>query len=193
MLPVQQAGYNGDVDIPGLPPHSASFFAEYRWITGDYFGPWASRSCADATFLPEELSGARHAVIINQTMAHTLWRDRDPVGWTLKLNESAALNGVAYTVIGVAQDVRQSGLDVPARSEIEFPLSTMPAPLTDQAIVVRTSLPEAAILHSIRSRICGCFKTNPMHGLPSGEQCSMWRRRPRRFSAKLLEISPRLP
>ncbi len=153
MLPIQEAGYNGDVEVPGLPPHSASFFAEYRWITGDYFRTMGIPLIRGRDFLPEELSGARRAVIINQTMARTLWQDRDPVGWTLKLNESDALNGVPYTVIGVAQDVHQSGLDLPARSEIEFPLSTMPEPMTDQVVVVRTTLPEATILSSIRGEV----------------------------------------
>ncbi len=153
MLPVQEAGYNGDVEIPGLPPHPSSFFAEYRWITGDYFRTMGIPLVRGRDFLPEELSGANRAVIINQTMARTLWNDRDPVGWTIKLNESDALRDLPYTVIGVAQDVHQSGLDVPARSEIEFPLSTMPEPLTNQVIVVRTVLPEATIVGSIRQEL----------------------------------------
>ncbi|HWF48241.1 MAG TPA: ABC transporter permease [Bryobacteraceae bacterium] len=174
MLPVQQAGYNGDVEVPGLPPHSASFFTEYRWITGDYFRTMGIPLVRGRDFLPEELSGARHAVIINETMARTLWRDRDPVGWTLKLNESKALNSVSYTVIGVAQDVHQSGLDVPARSEIEFPLSTMPEPMTDQAVVLRSTLPEATMLASIRQQLqrldpgAAVFDVNTMQEVLSG-------------------------
>jgi hypothetical protein len=44
-------------------------------------------------------------VIINQTMAHTHWQDRDPIGWTRKLKESEKLDGISFNVIGVAQNV----------------------------------------------------------------------------------------
>jgi len=174
MLPVQATGYNGDVEVPGLPPHSARFFAEYRWVTGDYFRTMGIPLVRGRNFLPEELSGARHAVIINETMARTLWRDRDPVGWTLKLKESEALNGASYSVIGVAHDVHQSGLDVPARPEMEFPLSTMSEPMTDQVVVIRTAIAEAPVIASIRQQVrslesgAAIFDVNTMHEVLSG-------------------------
>ncbi len=107
-------------------------------------------------------------------MARTLWRDRDPIGWTLKLNESEALNGTSYTVIGVAQDVHQSGLEVPPRPEMEFPLSTMAVPLTSQVVALRTALPEATSVASIRQELrrlesgTAVFDVNTMHEVLSG-------------------------
>jgi len=153
MLPIQNAGYNGDVEIPGLPPHSPSFFAEYRWVTGEYLRTMGIPLVRGRDFLPGELLAGHHVVIVNQTMARTLWANRDPVGWTLKLKESEKLNGVSFTVIGVAQDVHQAGLDVAPRSEIEMPLSTMPAPLTEQVIALRTSLEPSSILPSVRREL----------------------------------------
>jgi predicted permease len=150
LLPVQNAGYNGDVEVFGLPPHSASFFAEYRWVTGDYLRTMGIPLVHGRDFLPEDLSGGHRVVIVNQTMARTLWHDRDPVGSTLKLKESEKLDGIPFTVIGVTQDVHQAGLDVAPRSEIEMPLSTMPEPLTEQVIALRTSLGASAILPSVR-------------------------------------------
>jgi predicted permease len=153
LLPVQNAGYNGDVEIPGLPPHSAAFFAEYRWVTGDYLRTMGIPLVRGRDFLPEDLLGGHHVVIINQTMARSLWHDRDPVGWTLKLKESEKLDAISFTVIGVAQDVHQAGLDLAPRSEIEMPLSTMPEPLTDQVSALRTSLGAQAVLPSIRRQV----------------------------------------
>jgi predicted permease len=153
MLPIQSAGYTGDVEIPGLPPHSPSFFAEYRWVTGDYLRTMGIPLVRGRDFLPEDLAAEHHVVIINQTMARTLWGDRDPVGWTLTLKESEKLNGIPFTVIGVAQDVHQAGLDVAPRSEIEMPLSTMPTPLREQVIALRTSLEPSAVLPSVRREL----------------------------------------
>jgi putative ABC transport system permease protein len=153
LLPIQNAGYNGDVEIPGLPPHSPSFFAEYRWVTGDYLRTMGIPLVRGRDFLPEDLSAGHHVVIVNQTMARTLWGDRDPVGWTLKLKESEKLDGISFTVIGVAQDVHQAGLDIAPRSEMEMPLSTMPDPATEQVIALRTSLGSSAILPSVRREL----------------------------------------
>lgn len=71
LRPVQNVGYNGDVEVPGLPPHSASFFAEYRWVTGDYLRTMGVPQVRGRDFLPEDLSGGHRVVIINQTMART--------------------------------------------------------------------------------------------------------------------------
>jgi predicted permease len=174
LLPVQNAGYNGDVDVPGLAPHSSGFFAEYRWITGDYLRTVGVPLLRGRDFLPQELAGAQRAVIINQTMARTLWGDRDPIGWTLKLEESAKVDGLSFTVIGVTQDVRQSGLDVPPRPEIQMPLSAMPEPISEQVIVLRTALPQAAVIPTVRKVLQGLessaalFDIHPMHEVLTG-------------------------
>ena len=31
MLPVAEWGFNGNVNVEGLPPQQRDFFAEYRW------------------------------------------------------------------------------------------------------------------------------------------------------------------
>jgi putative ABC transport system permease protein len=150
LLPVQSTGYNGDVEVAGLPPHPTGFFAEYRWVTGDYFRTMGIPIIGGRDFTGQEIRGAGHPVIVNQAMAHALWGTRNPIGWTLQLKESAALDGLAYTVIGIAHDVHQSGLEIPARPEMEFPLATMPEAMTEQVMVVRTAIDESSVLTSIR-------------------------------------------
>lgn len=143
MLPIQQSGYNGDVEIPGLPPHPSSFFTEFRWITGDYLRTMGIPLVRGRNFLPEELAGKRPAVIINETMARTLWGDRNPVGWKVNMTP-------LFTVIGVTRDVRQAGLGAPVRSEMYMALPTMPEPLTQQSIAIRSTLPLEQLMPSVR-------------------------------------------
>jgi putative ABC transport system permease protein len=149
-LPVQNYGYNSDVEVEGLPPHSASFFAEDRWITGDYFSAMRIPIVRGRGFLPEEMAGRIRAVIINQTMARQLWKDRNPIGYRLRYT-----NKDWFTVVGVMRDVRQSGLEQPARAEVVAPLATFGEPLTEQSLVIRSALPEADIVARVRHELAG--------------------------------------
>jgi putative ABC transport system permease protein len=94
-------------------------------------------------FLPEEMSGKERAVIINQTMARSLWRDKDPIGYRLR---GFGDSDEWFTVVGVSRDVHQAGLNQPVESELFAPLRTSDEPLTTQYVVVRsrTDAPELA-------------------------------------------------
>lgn len=150
LLPIQSMGYNGDVEVSGLPPHSSGFFAEYRWVTGDYFRTMGIPIVGGRAFAEQDLQGAGRPVIINQAMAHALWGSQNPLGSTLQLKESAALNGLMYTVVGIARDVHQSGLEIPARPEMEFPLATTPVPMTEQVMVIRSAINDSDVLAAVR-------------------------------------------
>jgi putative ABC transport system permease protein len=148
MLPIQQFGYNGDINVPGLPPHPSSFYTEFRWVAGDYLKTMGVPLVRGRNFQPEELSGQKNACIINQTLAKTLWGDRDPIGWSIG---SKGPDGT--TVVGVAQDVRQSGLNRPPGSELILPLSARNTPITEQSLVVRSKLAPSALTTVIRKEI----------------------------------------
>ena len=147
ILPIQQSGYNGSIEVPGLPKPPSSFFVEYRFVTGDYFRTMGIPILRGRDFLPEEMAGKKAAVVINETLAKTLWGDKDPIGWPLDASDNPA------RVVGVARNVRQSGLGQPAREEMYTPLAICETPITDQSIVVRSTLPTAALLPQIRREI----------------------------------------
>lgn len=147
LLPIQQAGYNSNVSIPGLPQPPTSFHVELRWVAGDYFRTMGIPLVRGRVFLPEEASGKRHAAIINETMARALWGDRDPIGWPLDQIPDP------QRVVGVARNVRQSGLEQPPRPEMYFPLASRDQPLTEQSMVVRSSVPPSTLAPVMRREI----------------------------------------
>ena len=147
LLPIQQSGYNGNVQIPGLPVPPSSYHVEFRWIAGDYFRAMGIPLVRGRTFLPEEAAGKKGAVIVNEKMARTLWGARDPIGWPMDSDSEPA------RVVGIARDVRQSGLDQPAYPEMYMPLGGRSAPITEQAVVVRSSLPAASLAPLIHREI----------------------------------------
>ena len=91
--------------------------------------------------------GAPLIAIVSQATARRLWGDADPLGRTLR--PTAAAQRV-YTVVGVAGDVRSTALNQESPA-VYYPLASRVWPLMD--IVVRTDLPPASVLQTIRQKV----------------------------------------
>ena len=148
LLPVAEWGFNGSVNVEGQPNVSRSFFAEYRWITKDYLRTAGIPLLRGRQFLPEELVGTQKAAIINQTMAHELWGDRDPIGAHINMFSPEWI-----TVVGIARDVRQSGVTVASSAEVFMPAPTFAVAEAHWSILVRSDLPASTLMPGIRLAI----------------------------------------
>jgi predicted permease len=93
-------------------------------------------------------------VVVNETLAHTYWNGRNPIGQQLR----PATTKPWFTVIGVAKDVKQSGVDQPVGAEAYLlvdqlatasPTAWVAISPTTMHVVVRTTLPMAALAPSI--------------------------------------------
>jgi len=82
-------------------------------------------------------ASAPPVVVINETMARTLWPAADPVGQRVKVNMWAP--DAEAEVIGIAADVRQDRLDGERRAMIYYPAAQ--APTIAMNLVLRTSGP----------------------------------------------------
>ena len=147
LLPVAEWGYNGNVNVEGMQAEHPGFYAEYRWITKDYFRTMGIPLLRGRQFLPEELSGKQAAAIINETMAKVLWGDKDPIGAHIRFSSPAWI-----TVVGIARDVRQSGVTVPASSELYLPSPSVDA-TPSWSVVVRSDLPAETLLPALRAAV----------------------------------------
>jgi len=148
MLPITDWGFNGNLNVEGLSDEHPGFFAEYRWVTPEYFQTMGIPLTRGRLFRPEEIAGTQKAAIINETLAKTLWGDRDPLGAHVRFFSPEWI-----TVVGVVRDVRQSGVTVPASPEIFLPAQTYMVPFTRWSLVVRSPLPIESLLPSIRRTV----------------------------------------
>jgi putative ABC transport system permease protein len=149
MLPVADWGFNGSVRVEGLSSEQRGFFAEYRWVTPEYFRTMGVPLMRGRLFLPEEeIAGARPAAVINETMARRLWGEKDPLGAHVRF-----LSPEWITVVGVVRDVRQTGLTVPPSAEIFLPARAYPAPFPRWSLVVRSPLSAESLLPVIRQAV----------------------------------------
>jgi putative ABC transport system permease protein len=111
MLPLAaNRAYTSRFNVPGSPLIDANALpaAQLRSVTPDYFRAMRIPLRSGRAFTPKDYNAP--VVIVNETMARRFWPGRDPVGvqfvtgpWGPKPEWS--------TIVGVAGDVKQFGLD----------------------------------------------------------------------------------
>jgi predicted permease len=99
-------------------------------------------------------------VIVNETLVNTFWKDRNPIGQTLKPGFGPPDQVPDFTVIGVAKDVKQGGVDKKTGTELytlidqaalaKPPINFVPTTLH---LVLRTTLPPATLRTQIESLV----------------------------------------
>ncbi len=127
----------------------------YQSVMTDYFETMGIPIVQGRSFrLSDVASGP--VVIVNEAMVNTFWKDVNPIGQTLKPGFAAFVNVPDFTVIGVAKDVKQGGVDKKTGTEIYTLVDQtagLPAPISfapgTMNIVLRTTLPPASLRTSI--------------------------------------------
>lgn len=77
--------------------------ADWRSITADYFAAMQTPILAGRDFSPHDDGNAPKVVMVNQTLAGTLWGNENPIGRQIDLGGGG---GEPATVIGLVRDVR---------------------------------------------------------------------------------------
>jgi putative ABC transport system permease protein len=127
--------------------------------------------------LPAAADSARPVVVINQTLAATLWPGQDAIGRQIK-------DLGPRTVIGVVGDVRTRGMDEAPTGQIYLPMAEQPEMYA--AIVVRGALPTAALLADIRRATRAVDAAQPLYAMRAMEDVIGASVAPRRTNTMLL-------
>jgi putative ABC transport system permease protein len=105
-------------------------------------------------FQPTDTQLEGGVAVVNETLANTYWRERNPIGQQLR----PATTKPWFTVIGVAKDVKQSAVDQPVGAEAyllvdqlatDSPTTWVAISPTTMHVVVRTTLPLATLAPTI--------------------------------------------
>jgi predicted permease len=132
----------------------------YQFVMSDYFETMGIPIVAGRRFEPADAASLDRVVIVSEALAYRLWKGRNPIGQRLRPNLAASMgtaNNPWHTVIGVAKDVKEGGVDQHTGTEL-YLFSEQPAPSlggNDQPwvasapptmnVVLRTSLPVSAL------------------------------------------------
>jgi predicted permease len=156
-------------------------FARFLFASGGYFRAMGIPLVRGRTFTASDDANSPPTAIISETMAKRFWPGIDPVGRTFHLDGDSATR---FTVVGIVGDVREASLERDPTPQMY--LSIDRSALQSIGIVVRSSLPPAAILARIESAVRAVDPSQPVYNLRMMESVVMNLIAPRRTSTTLI-------
>ena len=120
-LPLTNWGGAAGIQIEGQPKPAAGqvMIPNWRMISDQYMQAIGMNLVEGRTINSSDGANTPLVALVNQTAAKRFWRGADPVGTRFQHYGNGKDPWV--TVVGVVGDVRQVGLDQPARPEIYLP------------------------------------------------------------------------
>jgi predicted permease len=171
-LPPNRPLNANDTEIGNYTPQSPDDPAEnvdyYQPVMTNYFETMGIPIVKGRAFEAADVTSGP-VVIVNETLVNTFWKDRDPIGQTLKPGLAPFAMVPDFRVIGVARDVKQGGVDRKTGTEIYLLIDQvvqLPPPLTNAPqtlnIVLRTTLPPSSLRAPIESIVREADPSVPM-------------------------------
>lgn len=148
-----------------------------RIVSDGYFAGMGIPLRAGRDFTEQDTAGGKLVIIINETLARTLWPGENPIGKIMMRPERE--------VVGVVSDVRHIALEQNSGSEMYMPIRQT----NDYAsvdLVVRTSLPPADLAGAVRSALLPIAPNLPMNEFRTLQRLVDKSVSPRRFVVILL-------
>lgn len=136
----------------------------WRWVTADYFRTLGIPIVRGRAFSEDELSSKDHFVVLSRLLAGRLFPGSDPVGQRLYLAGGVpGPQNPAYTVVGVAADVKNGGLAGGDQPEYYRLRRNVPEDWEHNAIILlETSLTGDAAEKWVRSQVASIDPTVPV-------------------------------
>jgi putative ABC transport system permease protein len=159
-LPPDRSRFNSntrvtDATVPSVEPfHNVDF---YQYVFTDYFETMGIPIVRGRGFQPADATSPGLVAVVNEKFADTFWKGRDPIGQRVKpcCNDQPPW----FTVVGVAKDVKQGGVDQETGTELYMSVQQVakPAPGLGFAplnhVVLRTTLTTAALSQTIERAV----------------------------------------
>jgi predicted permease len=124
--------------------------AGYRVICPNYFRTMGIKLISGREFVEQDSQTAPGVIVINEAMAKQFWPDEDPLGKRIKIGTFTSDNPW-LTIVGIAQNVKEGGLD-----RRPFPIFFRPysqAAWPVMAVVVRTASSPGAFINPIKQAL----------------------------------------
>ena len=153
-LPPRRRLNANDTEIEGLPEgegYPVQNMDYWQFAGPGYFETMGIPLLSGRGFTPSDDGGATPVAVVNRTAAELFWPDQDPVGRRLR---PPAPDVPWFTVVGVAKDVKQGGLEAETGTEVYFhyPQTAAGVGFAPRTVnlVTRTPLPPETLAPVVR-------------------------------------------
>jgi putative ABC transport system permease protein len=157
--PLGGGGNSNGVIPEGKPiaPESA-VDARLRMTTGELFQTLRIPLIRGRVFSDQDVAGAPRVMILNETLANTLFPGQDPIGKRVICCEGAPDDPRWKTVIGVVGDVHSRGPTVDVAPEFYLPIAQVPPEAWDwiqrsMTLVARTNGDPVSLTGALRAAV----------------------------------------
>ena len=166
--PERQVNANDtDIDNYTAPPEGPFENVDYyQSVMTDYFETMGIPIVEGRGFVTTDAGSPGPVTVVNETMVRTFWKDQNPIGQRVKPGGPTT---PWFTVIGVAKDVKQGGVDKKTGTELYFLVdqtASLPPPAnqapTTMNIVLRSTLSSAALSTGIEAAVREADQTVPV-------------------------------
>jgi predicted permease len=149
-----------DIDNYTAPPEGPFENIDYyQNVMTNYFETMGIPILEGRAFEPADAASNGLVTVVNETLVNTFWKDLNPIGQRLRPC-CGPDDRPWFTVIGVAKDVKQGGIDRKTGTEMYFIVdqTAMAPPARANApgtmnIVLRTTLPPSTVRTSIEAAV----------------------------------------
>jgi predicted permease len=157
-----------DIDNYTAPPEGPYENVDYyQNVMSGYFETMGIPIVQGRSFQSADAASTGMVAVVNETLVSTFWKGRNPIG--LRLRPCCGEQVPWFTVIGVAKDVKQGGVDQKTGTEFYFfvdQTSRVPSALAiapgTMNVVLRTTLPAASLSQTVERVVREADRTVPI-------------------------------
>ncbi len=152
-LPIRNGGNNVGAWDPSHPPADASQvrLAYQRIVKPGYFAAMGIPIRRGRDMQATDVATAPRVMVINETMARTLFPGEDPLGRQVAIDVGDDPGGTRFEVVGVVGDVHESGLASGPQMVMYF--SYEQRPQATMRLAVRTAGDPSALVRPLRNAL----------------------------------------
>ena len=189
-MPLRAAGFQLEVKAENRPLATGEPMprAEFRTASPEYFRAAGIPLKKGREFTTTDRDSAARVVILNETLAKRLFGDTDPinqrVAWTGDVLRFIPVSGDWRTVVGIAGDTRDGGLDVPVGPVMFLPFA-QEVTFTG-GLVIRADRNAAGLVPATTRIVRSVAPSDPIENILTVSQIRDQSVAPRRLNAALV-------
>jgi putative ABC transport system permease protein len=175
-VPLAWKGGTNGFSIEGRSVEQATagglaYDANHRQVSAEYLKAMGVQIVQGRSFTEGDNEQSVPVAIINQAMAHTYWPGENAIGKRFKLGDPDDKEVPWLTIVGIAGDVHNMGVDEPVKPEMYFPYQQGIEPFyTPRDLVIRTSVDPLSIAAAATNEIHQVDPEQPVSNIRTMQQ-----------------------
>jgi putative ABC transport system permease protein len=148
-----------------------AYDANHRQVSVDYLRAIGIPIVQGRGFAETDDERSLPVGIVNETMARVYWPGENAIGKRFKLGDPGDAEVPWVTIVGIAGDVRQMGVDEPVKPEMYFPYQQGIEPFyTPRDLVLRTSVEPLSVVAAATNAIHQIDPDQPVSNIRTMDQ-----------------------